>query len=95
MLIVIQSEHRLRFYLEVKKKQAKMGKSYLKMSVYYASGSVDIVINLLKGKNSTKQSPISLQQAKEPYTHTKHSNIPHSVVEAGTVMIKPFCCFQG
>lgn len=65
MLIIIQSEHRLCFYLEVKK-QVKVGKSYLKMSVYYASGSVDIVINLLKGKNSTKQSPISLQQAKEP-----------------------------
>lgn len=72
-----------------------MGKSYLEMYVYYASGSVDIVINLLKGKNSTKLSPISLQQAKEPYTHTKHSNIPHSVVEARTVMIIPFCCFQG
>ncbi len=49
-----------------------MGKSYLKMSVYYASGSVDMVINLLKGKNSIKLSPISLQQAKEPCTPTYH-----------------------
>ncbi len=60
MRIVIQSEHRLCFYLE-------MGKSYVKMS-----GSVDMVINLLKGKNSTKLSLISLQQAKEPYTPTYH-----------------------
>ncbi len=73
MRIVIQSEHRLCFYLE-------MGKSYLKMSVYYASGSVDMVINLLKGKNSTKLSPISLQQAKEPYTPTYHIQLLKQVL---------------